>query len=66
MNGNTFVANTVSLDKAINTLPDKSPNLDTHVSITTVDLSLSFFSQVLKIGSVVGLYIPYSQKINKK
>ena len=59
------MASPVSLDKAINPLPDKSPNLETNVSIKTVDLYLSFFWKVLKIVSLVGLLTPYSKTLNK-
>ena len=58
--GKLLAAIEVNLLKKINPLPDKSPNLDINVSIKTVDLYLSFFLNELKIVSLVGLLMPYS------
>ena len=65
INGKLFAAMLVNFPIAINPLPDKSPNLDMKVSINTVDLYLSFFSNVLNIVSLVGLLMPYSKTLNK-
>ena len=60
ISGMLFAAIEVNLFKAINPLPDKSPNLEINVSMKTVDLYLSFFLNELKIVSLVGLFTPYS------
>ena len=64
-NGKEFVAIVVNFPKAMKPLPDKSPNLETNVSIKTVYLYLSFFSKVVKMVSLVGLLIPYSKILSK-
>ena len=58
-----FNATVVNFPIAIMLLPVKSPNLEIKVSMKTDDLYLSSFFNELKIISLVGLLIAYSNTL---